>query len=215
MKQKVKSIFFMILIFLTYWLGMSFLSALLFFVLHSFVLSGFVAVVVFSIPFLYLLYKKTGINFTGCKTDNKNTRFPLWKLLCVGILLAATAQVYGILFPPVEHINTEITKMEIIASAVNSILVIPITEELFARKWAVSYLEKANVKPVYILFITSFMFFIVHTSYMPLYFRFDTLLSGAVLCYIYTKYHDVRYCIFVHFIINLIVNFIFFANHYM
>ena len=105
--------------------------------------------------------------------------------------------------------------MEIIASAVNSILVIPITEELFARKWAVSYLEKANVKPVHILVITSFLFFIFHTSYTPLYFRFDTLLSGAVLCYIYTKYHDVRYCIFVHFIINLIVNSIFFANHYM
>lgn len=203
----------MILIFLTYWLGMSFLSALLFFVLHSFVLSGFVAVVVFSIPFLYLLYKKTGINFTDHKTPDESTRFPLWRLLCIGILLAAITQIYVYLFPSFEKENVNLTKKDITFSAMSNLLAAPIAEELFGRKWAVSYLEKANVKPVYILVITSFLFFIVHTSYMPLYFRFDTLLSGAVLYYIYIRYHDVRYCIFIHFIINLIATSNFFANH--
>ena len=214
MKQKVKSVFFIIWMHFIYGLGITTLLVPLFFMLHcSFALSNFIATVVFSIPFLYLLYKKTGISFTDRKTPNESTRFPLWRLLCIGILLAAITQIYVYLFPSFEKENVNLTKMDVTFSAMSNLLVAPIAEELFGRKWAVSYLEKANVKPVYILFITSFLFFIVHTSYMPLYLRFDTLFSGAVLCYIYIRYRDVRYCIFIHFIMNLIATSNFFANH--
>ena len=68
----------------------------------------------------------------------------------------------------------------------------PIAEELFFRKWMVNYLERATLKPVYILILTSFMFFLGHTDIHNFYFRFDSLLFGIVLYYIYNKHRDVR-----------------------
>ena len=91
----------------------------------------------------------------------------------------------------------------------------PIIEELFYRKWMITYLERKAFKSIYILLITSFLFFIIHTNTQYMYFRFDTLLSGAILYYIYTRYRNIKYCISVHIICNMVVNLISIANQHM
>jgi hypothetical protein len=46
------------------------------------------------------------------------------------------------------------------------------------------------------------LFFLLHVSQDNL--RIDTLIMGAVLCVFYLKTNDIRYCIIVHSIANLI-----------
>lgn len=217
MKPKIKSLFFVILMFLTYWLGLTFFVVLPFLLGYSFTLCNHVGRLVFLIPFLYILFKKTNINIVSSETAYKSSGFPWLRLLCIGIALAIMALVYYNLFNPNPSVQekTNETVVEMIVGVISLILLSPITEELLFRKWMISYLERANIKPVYILAITSFLFFIPHTNFLAGYFRFDILLFGAVEYCIYRKYRDVRYCMFVHCINNLIITSINMASQYM
>ena len=98
--------------------------------------------------------------------------------------------------------------IELMSYAFSVLLLAPIAEELFFRKWMIDYLNYADIKPVYILIITSSLFFIAHINFTSSYIRLDALIFAITEYYIYKKYYNIRYCIFVHFMNNLIVNFI-------
>lgn len=216
MTTKIKSILVLIGVFLIYWFGMSFTTGFLYNVFSSFVLSVFAAELIFSFPFLYVIFRKSKIALIGEETVNEKT-CPWWGLLGLGLAIALMARIYYHLFSPYSAGSENITYhgLEGICMFMSSALILPIIEELFYRKWMITYLERKAFKSIYILLITSFLFFIIHTNTQYMYFRFDTLLSGAILYYIYTRYRNIKYCISVHIICNMVVNLISIANQYM
>ncbi len=195
---------------------MSFTTGFLYNVFSSFVLSVFAAELIFSFPFLYVIFRKSKIALIGEETVNEKT-CPWWGLLGLGLAIALMARIYYHLFSPYSAGSENITYhgLEGICMFMSSALILPIIEELFYRKWMITYLERKAFKSIYILLITSFLFFIIHTNTQYMYFRFDTLLSGAILYYIYTRYRNIKYCISVHIICNMVVNLISIANQYM
>ena len=216
MAAKIKSILVLIGVFLIYWFGMSFTTGFLYNVFSSFVLSVFAAELIFSFPFLYVIFRKSKIALIGEETVNEKT-CPWWGLLGLGLAIALMARIYYHLFSPYSAGSENITYhgLEGICMFMSSALILPIIEELFYRKWMITYLERKAFKSIYILLITSFLFFFIHTNTQYMYFRFDTLLSGAILYYIYTRYRNIKYCISVHIICNMVVNLISIANQHM
>lgn len=216
MAAKIKSILVLIGVFLIFWWGVSFTTGFLYHVFSSSVLSAFAAKLIFSFPFLYVIFRKSKISFINEKTVNEKT-CPWWVLLGLGLAIALIAKIYYHLFSPYSAGSENITYhgLEAICMFISSVLITPIIEELFFRKWMVTYLERKDIKPIYILLITSVLFFIVHTNTQYMYFRFDTLLSGAILYYIYIRYRNIKYCISVHMIWNMVVNLISIANQHM
>lgn len=216
MAAKIKSILVLIGVFLIFWWGVSFTTGFLYHVFSSSVLSAFAAKLIFSFPFLYVIFRKSKISFINEKTVNEKT-CPWWVLLGLGLAIALIARIYYHLFSPYSAGSENITYhgLEAICMFISSVLITPIIEELFFRKWMVTYLERKAFKSIYILLITSVLFFIVHTNAQYTYFRFDTLLSGAILYYIYTRYRNIKYCISVHMIWNMAVNLISIANQHM
>lgn len=211
--MKIKSVFVLILMFLSYWLGIPYLLAVSFGIFSLWVDSTCMLVflnssfVLLSIPFLYFLFKATGLALIDRKKTCRHASYSLLKLLPVGIILAALSVAYKYFFysTPVVQEGATQPVSGIATAAICAVLLSPITEEFFFRKWMISYLEKAEVKPVYILVITSLLFFIAHIDYVHWYLGFDRLLLGIVLSYIYLKERDIRNCIWVHFVNNLIV----------
>ena len=216
MAAKIKGVLVLIGVFLIYWFGMSFTTGFLYNVFSSFVLSVFAAELIFSFPFLYVIFRKSKIALIGEETVNEKT-CPWWGLLGLGLAIALMARIYYHLFSPYSAGSENITYhgLEGICMFMNSALILPIIEELFYRKWMITYLERKAFKSIYILLITSFLFFFIHTNTQYMYFRFDTLLSGAILYYIYTRYRNIKYCISVHIICNMVVNLISIANQHM
>ena len=216
MAAKIKGVLVLIGVFLIYWFGMSFTTGFLYNVFSSFVLSVFAAELIFSFPFLYVIFRKSKIALIGEETVNEKT-CPWWGLLGLGLAIALMARIYYHLFSPYSAGSENITYhgLEGICMFMSSALILPIIEELFYRKWMITYLERKAFKSIYILLITSFLFFFIHTNTQYMYFRFDTLLFGAILYYIYTRYRNIKYCISVHIICNMVVNLISIANQHM
>jgi len=216
MAAKIKSILVLIGVFLIYWFGMSFTTGFLYNVFSSSVLSVFAAELIFSFPFLYVMFRKSKIALIGEETVNEKT-CPWWVLLGLGLAIALMARIYYHLFSPYSAGSENITYhgLEGICMFMSSALILPIIEELFYRKWMITYLERKAFKSIYILLITSFLFFFIHTNTQYMYFRLDTLLSGAIFYYIYTRYRNIKYCISVHMICNLVVELISIANQHM
>lgn len=216
MAAKIKGVLVLIGVFLIYWFGMSFTTGFLYNVFSSFVLSVFAAELIFSFPFLYVIFRKSKIALIGEETVNEKT-CPWWGLLGLGLAIALMARIYYHLFSPYSAGSENITYhgLEGICMFMSSALILPIIEELFYRKWMITYLERKAFKSIYILLITSFLFFFIHTNTQYMYFRFDTLLSGAILYCIYTRYRNIKYCISVHIICNMVVNLISIANQHM
>lgn len=216
MAAKIKGVLVLIGVFLIYWFGMSFTTGFLYNVFSSFVLSVFAAELIFSFPFLYVMFRKSKIALIGEETVNEKT-CPWWVLLGLGLAIALMARIYYHLFSPYSAGSENITYhgLEGICMFMSSALILPIIEELFYRKWMITYLERKGFKSTYILLITSFLFFFIHTNTQYMYFRFDTLLFGAIFYYIYTRYRNIKYCISVHIICNMVVNLISIANQHM
>ena len=216
MAAKIKGVLVLIGVFLIFWWGVSFTTGFLYHVFSSSVLSAFAAKLIFSFPFLYVIFRKSKISFINEKTVNEKT-CPWWVLLGLGLAIALMARIYYHLFSPYSAGSENITYhgLEGICMFMSSALILPIIEELFYRKWMITYLERKAFKSIYILLITSFLFFFIHTNTQYMYFRFDTLLSGAILYYIYTRYRNIKYCISVHIICNMVVNLISIANQHM
>ncbi|MBR1668990.1 MAG: CPBP family intramembrane metalloprotease [Bacteroidaceae bacterium] len=210
MKATTRSIFRAILTDFAYLWGTAIVGVPVYLLSKSYSLGYGMGTVAFAIPFLYILFRKTGID-SGLRLSRRpsadsGTRFPFLTLLGIGILLAVVGQVYAWLFNPFPY-GAKIslgTAAEEALIGIWAVFLVPVAEELLHRQWMISYLERAQVKPVYILALTSLLFFMGHTQVSPLFFRFDALFYGVVLYFVYMKYRDVKCCIFVHIILNLL-----------
>ncbi|MEL4309097.1 CPBP family intramembrane glutamic endopeptidase [Joostella sp. CR20] len=90
----------------------------------------------------------------------------------------------------------------IIYSLISNLLIAPIVEELFFRKFLLDKLS-IKYKPIIALIISSICFSIIHietpNNLIP------TFISGIILGIIYLKTKKAGYCILLHFIVNLII----------
>jgi membrane protease YdiL (CAAX protease family) len=90
----------------------------------------------------------------------------------------------------------------LIYNLISTLLIAPIVEELFYRKFLLDKLLEKN-KPVLAIIISSICFSIMHletpNNLIP------TFISGIILGIIYLKTKKIGYCIMLHFIVNLII----------
>lgn len=90
----------------------------------------------------------------------------------------------------------------LIYSLISTLLIAPIIEELFYRKFLLDKLLKKN-KPIIAVVVSSVCFSLIHietpNNLIP------AFTSGIILGIIYLKTKKIGYCIMLHFIVNLII----------
>ena len=77
----------------------------------------------------------------------------------------------------------------------------PIAEELFLRKWYISMMERASFSKTAIVVSNALIFYVAHGGTGV--WRFDTLMMAVILCLMYMRTRDVRYCVITHVTCNL------------
>lgn len=208
---KIKYIFILILVYCAFIVGNSFLAGMFFAFTGSLNIATHVSRCAFSIPFLCVLFKGTKISVRECQ-QNTHVCSKEWLILsAVGIVLGFISTLYGHLLRPVSgsFLLSHATQLsECVAYIFGVLVVAPVVEELLFRKWMISYLERNNFNVFIIIIVSSTLFFMGHIDWTRNIFRFDTFVFAVILCCIYLKYHDVRPCMFVHFVNNLVVNMI-------
>ncbi|MCR5432844.1 MAG: CPBP family intramembrane metalloprotease [Bacteroidaceae bacterium] len=78
----------------------------------------------------------------------------------------------------------------------------PIAEELFLRKWYISMMERASFSKIAIVVSNALVFYAAHVG--TSFWRLDTLIMAVILCLMYMRTRDVRYCVITHVTCNLI-----------
>ena len=70
----------------------------------------------------------------------------------------------------------------------------PIAEELLLRKWYISVMERASFGKIAIVVSNALIFYAAHV----------TLIMAVILCLMYMRTRDVRYCVITHVTCNLL-----------
>ena len=78
----------------------------------------------------------------------------------------------------------------------------PIAEELFLRKWYISVMERASFGKIAIVVSNALIFYAAHVGIGV--WRLDTLIMAVILCLMYMRTRDVRYCVITHVTCNLL-----------
>ena len=132
--------------------------------------------------------------------DNKIEKLDLWtlgrsglhmKIFFISILL-------GLLWQLAIYL-TELSPLLI--SIASTGLLGPFAEEMLFRKWLVSMMERGGFNTIFIIVCSSVLFFCAHLG--DSFLRVDTLVFAIPLCYLFLRYHDVRYCFIAHAVCNL------------
>ena len=78
----------------------------------------------------------------------------------------------------------------------------PIAEELFLRKWYISIMERASFGKTAIVVSNALIFYAAHMGTGI--WRLDTPMMAVILCLMYMRTRDVRYCVITHVTCNLL-----------
>ena len=157
---------------------------------------------VFWIPFVFLYYKKSHLAFNLTK-NSLNLKLSIISLFLGGVFVSSSLAC-SFMFHRHNAENVPIF------CYVCAILVAPFVEELFYRKWIITYLEKHGFHDISIMLFTSFLFYFIHwlaVIYPFWYYRFDTFFMGIIQYALYKKTGDIRYCIMAHVSSNVIASF--------
>ena len=146
--------------------------------------------------------------------ENKIEKLDLWtfersrlqmKVVFISVLLGLLWQlsIYLICqFSKVAYPHSTTTELfPLLISVVATGLLDPFTEEMLFRKWLVSMMERSRFKPIVIILCSSVLFFCAHLG--DSFLRVDTFIFAIPLCYLFIRYHDVRYCFIAHAVCNL------------
>ena len=188
-----------------------------------------VGIVLVAAPFMSLLLNDDGnatvpklmldLMAMACSTfllvalavENKIEKLDMWtlrpsviqmKVVSISILLGLLwqfdliCQLSNTAYP---HPAAELSPLLI--SIVSTGLLGPFAEEMLFRKWLVSMMERGGFNPVAIIVCSSVLFFCAHLG--DSFLRVDTLVFAIPLCYLFIRYHDVRYCFIAHAVCNL------------
>ena len=78
----------------------------------------------------------------------------------------------------------------------------PIAEEVFLRKWYISMMKRASFSKTAIVVSNALIFYVAHVGTGV--WRLDTLIMAVVLCLMYMRTRDIRYCVITHVTCNLL-----------
>ena len=102
----------------------------------------------------------------------------------------------------IDNSVTSNNSIALIYNLISTLLIAPIIEELFYRRFLLNQLLKKN-KPILAIVVSSVCFSIIHietpNNLIP------SFISGILLGILYLKTKKIGYCIMLHFIVNLIV----------
>ncbi len=146
--------------------------------------------------------------------ENKIEKLDLWtfersrlqmKVVFISVLLGLLWQltIYLICqFSKAAYPHPATTELfPLLISVVATGLLGPFTEEMLFRKWLVSMMERSRFKPIVIILCSSVLFFCAHLG--DSFLRVDTFIFAIPICYLFIRYHDVRYCFIAHAVCNL------------
>ena len=146
--------------------------------------------------------------------ENKIEKLDLWtfersrlqmKVVFISVLLGLLWQlsIYLICqFSKAAYPHPTTTELSpLLISVVATGLLGPFTEEMLFRKWLVSMMERSRFKPIVIILCSSVLFFCAHLG--DPFLRVDTFIFAIPICYLFIRYHDVRYCFIAHAVCNL------------
>ena len=146
--------------------------------------------------------------------ENKIEKLDLWtfersrlqiKVVFISVLLGLLWQlsIYLICqFCKADYPHSATTELSpLLISVVATGLLGPFTEEMLFRKWLVSMMERSRFKPIVIILCSSVLFFCAHLG--DTFLRVDTFIFAIPICYLFIRYHDVRYCFIAHAVCNL------------
>ncbi len=145
--------------------------------------------------------------------ENKIEKLDLWtlgrsglrmKVVFISILLGLLWQLAIYLICQLSnttypHPVTELSPLLI--SIASTGLLGPFAEEMLFRKWLVSMMERGGFNTIVIIVCSSVLFFCAHLG--DSFLRVDTLVFAIPLCYLFLRYHDVKYCFIAHAVCNL------------
>lgn len=171
----------------------------------------FLSKLIFYISLLLIIFRKFNLDFQNKIKIDYSLVFVIF-IIVVGQLLINRIlfDFYYLIFDN-NHINNRINQ-KIDISPLNNIIyyigiliIAPIGEELFFRKYLFTNLLKKNSLKTSIL-ISSICFAIIH---LPIYNNlFPTFFLGITSAFILYKTHKIIYSIFFHFIYNLVISII-------
>ena len=148
-------------------------------------LASFILMCVFLLPYFAYIFAQD-IPFSRTTLDIGNL---LWPLAIFAVLLYEDKKgKLGIWRNP-----SHIFSFSIIG---------PIAEELFLRKWYISVMERASFSKIAIVVSNTLIFYAAHVGTGV--WRLDTLIMAVILCLMYMRTRDVRYCVITHVTCNLL-----------
>ncbi|WP_157491967.1 CPBP family intramembrane glutamic endopeptidase [Gelidibacter mesophilus] len=160
---------------------------------------------------IYIFFWKPNLDFKkALKVQNYNPQIYLYlPLIGIGLLLINKPfWDFNKIMEYYQGISTYDTfvssknNIALIYNLISTLLIAPIVEELFYRKFLLEKLSGKN-KPILAIIASSICFSIMHietpNNLIP------TFISGVILGIIYLKTEKIGYCIILHFIVNLII----------
>ena len=163
--------------------------------------------------------------FTVLLYEDKKERLGIWRNPSLGMNLktAILSLALGVLWQLIILLLTSLfnapntdprepyTLATLILHIFSFSIIGPIAEELFLRKWYISVMERASFSKIAIIVSNALIFYAAHVG--TGFWRLDTLIMAVILCLMYMRTRDIRYCVITHVTCNLLG--IFSANYFV
>ena len=144
--------------------------------------------------------------FTVLLYEDKKEKLGIWRNPSLGMNLKAVilSLALGVLWQLITLLLTSLFDTPNTAPRhIFSFSIIgPIAEELFLRKWYISVMERASFSKISIVVSNALIFYAAHVGIGV--WRLDTLIMAVILCLMYMRTRDVRYCVITHVTCNLL-----------
>ena len=184
-------------------------------------LASFILMGVFLLPYFAYIF---GIGnllwplaiFTVLLYEDKKEKLGIWRNPSLGMNLKAVilSLALGVLWQLITLLLTSLfdtpntaprepyTLVTLILHIFSFSIIGPIAEELFLRKWYISVMERASFSKISIVVSNALIFYVAHVGIGV--WRLDTLIMAVILCLMYMRTRDVRYCVITHVTCNLL-----------
>ena len=176
-------------------------------------LASFILMGVFLLPYFAYIF---GAIFTVLLYEDKKEKLGIWRNPSLGMNLKAVilSLALGVLWQLITLLLTSLfdtpntaprepyTLVTLILHIFSFSIIGPIAEELFLRKWYISVMERASFSKISIVVSNALIFYVAHVGIGV--WRLDTLIMAVILCLMYMRTRDVRYCVITHVTCNLL-----------
>ena len=161
-------------------------------------LASFILMCVFLLPYFAYIFAQD-IPFSRTTLDIGNL---LWPLAIFAVLLYEDKKgKLGIWRNPSLGMNLKTAILSLALGVLWQLTILLLTS-LFLRKWYISVMERASFSKIAIVVSNTLIFYAAHVGTGV--WRLDTLIMAVILCLMYMRTRDVRYCVITHVTCNLL-----------